>query len=161
MVWWDVTVSRCSSSPCLYIAFTSPSVSTQAHMHIQNKQANKHYPSSDTAQRASADHSANNNDSTWHNRITVKYSTSPQANYQKKCYKYQQKAKQCELHWRTNSNRLHLSPILKQTLNTWYWCLLACMVWHNWKHRGLKQSLNNTFNISLLNTDLSDCISSN
>lgn len=42
-------------------------------MYIQNKQANKHYPSSDTAQRASAGCSANNNDSNWHNRMTVKY----------------------------------------------------------------------------------------
>lgn len=89
-----MAASRCSSSPCLYIPFTSPSVNTQAHMHIQNKQANKHYPSSDTAQRASAGCSANNNDSTRHNRMTVKYSTSPLANYKNKSSKSQLLAKQ-------------------------------------------------------------------
>lgn len=35
-------------------------------MHIQNKQANKHYVRSDPARRASAGCTANNNDSAWH-----------------------------------------------------------------------------------------------
>lgn len=80
----EMAMRCCSSSPCLYIHFTSPSVNTQAHMHIQNKQANKQYPSFDTAQRASAGCSLNNNDSLWHSRMTVKYNMSPMANYKNK-----------------------------------------------------------------------------
>lgn len=73
-------------------------------MHIQNKQANKHYPSSDTAQRASAGYNANNNDSTWHNRMMVKYSMPPQAYYKKRRYKYHLETKQSDLRGEQNNN---------------------------------------------------------